>query len=88
MCATVRLSTQAMTSRVQDTSSLWWHTHTQSHTHTHTLSLSLTHTHTLTQAEYDKLRKTIIDMVLATDMKQHFAIVSHFTTVCGCITTI
>ncbi|KAJ9513056.1 hypothetical protein QJQ45_029455 [Haematococcus lacustris] len=35
----------------------------------------------LTKAEHDKLRKTVIDLVLATDMKQHFSIVSHFTTV-------
>ncbi|KAF5827146.1 hypothetical protein DUNSADRAFT_1247 [Dunaliella salina] len=30
---------------------------------------------------FDRLRKLVIELVLATDMKQHFAIVSHFTTI-------
>jgi hypothetical protein len=31
--------------------------------------------------EGDKFRKAVIELVLATDMKQHFNILSHFTTV-------
>ncbi|EFJ48932.1 3'5'-cyclic nucleotide phosphodiesterase [Volvox carteri f. nagariensis] len=35
----------------------------------------------LPKADTDRLRKMVIELVLATDMKQHFAILSHFTTV-------
>lgn len=35
----------------------------------------------LTKPELDKFRKSVIELVLATDMKQHFSILSHFTTV-------
>ncbi|GIL62511.1 hypothetical protein Vafri_16725 [Volvox africanus] len=35
----------------------------------------------LPKADTDRLRKMVIELVLATDMKQHFAIMSHFTTV-------
>ncbi|KXZ47713.1 hypothetical protein GPECTOR_33g595 [Gonium pectorale] len=35
----------------------------------------------LPKADMDRLRKMVIELVLATDMKQHFAIMSHFTTV-------
>lgn len=40
----------------------------------------------LPKAEFEKFRKVVIELVLATDMKQHFSILSHFTTVhrCGC----
>jgi hypothetical protein len=34
----------------------------------------------LPKAELDRFRKLVIDLVLATDMKQHFSILSHFTT--------
>jgi hypothetical protein len=33
------------------------------------------------KAEFEKYRKLVIELVLATDMKQHFSILSHFTTV-------
>jgi len=33
------------------------------------------------KSSFDRLRKLVIELVLATDMKQHFAIVSHFTTI-------
>ncbi|KAF5828526.1 hypothetical protein DUNSADRAFT_17484, partial [Dunaliella salina] len=35
----------------------------------------------LSKAEYARLRKTIIDLVLATDMKQHFALMGQFNAV-------
>jgi hypothetical protein len=35
----------------------------------------------LVQADRDKLRRTMIDIVLATDMKQHLSLTSHFNTV-------
>lgn len=35
----------------------------------------------LPKAEFEKFRKIVIELVLATDMKQHFSILSHFTTV-------
>eukprot|EP00879_Flechtneria_rotunda_P005016 GHRR01005292.1.p1 GENE.GHRR01005292.1~~GHRR01005292.1.p1 ORF type:complete len:859 (+),score=362.03 GHRR01005292.1:904-3480(+) len=35
----------------------------------------------LPKADFDKFRKVVIELVLATDMKQHFSILSHFTTV-------
>lgn len=31
--------------------------------------------------QFNRLRKTMIELVLATDMKQHFVITSHFNTV-------
>jgi hypothetical protein len=34
----------------------------------------------LPKAEADRFRKLVIELVLATDMKQHFSILSHFTT--------
>ncbi len=33
------------------------------------------------QADQDRLRKLVIELVLSTDMKQHFSVVSHFSTV-------
>jgi len=33
------------------------------------------------KADFDKLRKLVIELVLATDMKSHFSIISHFSTV-------
>jgi hypothetical protein len=38
----------------------------------------------LPKAEFEKFRKVVIELVLATDMKQHFSILSHFTTVHRC----
>ncbi|KAI8469134.1 MAG: hypothetical protein J3K34DRAFT_386003 [Monoraphidium minutum] len=38
-------------------------------------------TSVLTKAQADKFRKSVIELVLATDMKQHFSILSHFTTI-------
>lgn len=35
----------------------------------------------LSKADFEKFRKIVIELVLATDMKQHFSILSHFTTV-------
>jgi cAMP-specific phosphodiesterase 4 len=37
----------------------------------------------LPKAQLTALRKTVIELVLATDMKQHFAIVTHFTATIG-----
>jgi cAMP-specific phosphodiesterase 4 len=39
----------------------------------------------LPKAKLTALRKTVIELVLATDMKQHFAIVTHFTATIGSI---
>ncbi|KAF6253310.1 hypothetical protein COO60DRAFT_1547491 [Scenedesmus sp. NREL 46B-D3] len=35
----------------------------------------------LPKSDFEKFRKVVIELVLATDMKQHFSILSHFTTV-------
>jgi hypothetical protein len=35
----------------------------------------------LSRAEQARFRKLVIDLVLATDMKQHFSLLSHFTTI-------
>lgn len=35
----------------------------------------------LPKSEFERFRKVVIELVLATDMKQHFSILSHFTTV-------
>jgi hypothetical protein len=38
----------------------------------------------LPKCEFERFRKVVIELVLATDMKQHFSILSHFTTVHRC----
>ena len=38
-------------------------------------------------SDFRKLRKTVVDLVMATDMKQHFSIVSQFISVHGLVTT-